>query len=236
MGKKDTSLIHKTNPTFIAISATASHYCLSAWKTCEFRFTQEFCPGGRAQRKYATRNIHHVANDACRDEFCLLELDCRSSSPELQAKQINNICSMIRQRIDSNGTEQAMVQPSNDQGSVNVNSLDWDPEELLEQPINCSNSLRRFVPAMEASMRFTAVLPMGGSAIACSSLPILCSNSNSNSNDITTMTSIENTGLVDGSTFVVCSDDPWGLQMVSAIQIRISFGCYCILDFIYISY
>ena len=51
-------------------------------------------------------------------------------------------------------------------------------------------------------MRFSAVLPMGGSAIAGSSQPVPCSDSNSNSNDITNMTSIENTGLVDGSMLV----------------------------------
>jgi len=51
-------------------------------------------------------------------------------------------------------------------------------------------------------MRFTAVQPLGGSAITSSSQPVLCSNSNSKSNDITHMASIENTGLVDGCTIV----------------------------------
>jgi len=65
---------------------------------------------------------------------------------------------------------------------------------------NSFNRLSSFVAATEASMRFSAVLP----AIASSSQPVPCSdsNSNSNSNDITNMTSVENTGLVDGSTIV----------------------------------
>jgi hypothetical protein len=44
---------------------------------------------------------------------------------------------------------------------------------------------------------------MGGCAIASSSQPVPCSNSNSNSNDITSITNkttVENTGLVNGST------------------------------------
>jgi len=54
-------------------------------------------------------------------------------------------------------------------------------------------------------MLLSAVQAMGGAAIASSSLPIPCSNSNSNSDNLTsimTITSIENTGLVDGSTIV----------------------------------
>jgi len=100
-----------------------------------------------------------------------------------------------------------MAQPHNDQGSFDKDFLDYIPEELIEQPDNSLNCLSSFVAATEASMRFSAVLPMGGSAIASSSQPIPCSdsNSNSNSNDltsITNMTSIENMGLVDGSTIV----------------------------------
>jgi hypothetical protein len=40
------------------------------------------------------------------------------------------------------------------------------------------------------------------SAIASSSLPIPCTYRNSNSDDITSMTKVENTGLVDGRTIV----------------------------------
>jgi hypothetical protein len=91
-----------------------------------------------------------------------------------------------------------MAQPHNDQGSFDEDFLDYVPEELIEQPDNSFNRLSSFVAATEASMRFSAVLP----AIASSSQPVPCSDSNSNSNDITNMTSVENTGLVDGSTIV----------------------------------
>jgi len=95
-----------------------------------------------------------------------------------------------------------MAQPHNDQGSFDKDFRDYVPEELIQQPNNSFNCLISFVAATEVSMRFSAVLPMGGSAIASSSQPVPCSGSNSNSNDITNMTSIENTGLVNGSTIV----------------------------------
>ena len=198
MGMKDRSLIDKINPTFIALTATAIHHCLSAWKTGEFRVPPEFGPGGGAQRKCDARNINHAVNNACTDVFRRLDADFRSSSPEVQAKKIDNIRSMIRRRIHSTGTDPAMAQPHNDQGSFDEDFLDYVPEELIEQPDNSFNRLSSFVAATEASMRFSAVLP----AIASSSQPVPCSNSNSNSNDITNMTSVENTGLVDGSTIV----------------------------------
>jgi len=127
------------------------------------------------------------------------------SSPEVQYKMIDNICSMIWQRIHSTGTDPAMAQPHNDQGSSDDDFLDIVQEELLVQPENSFNHLSSFVAATEASMQFSAVLRMGGSDIASISQPIPCSNSNSNSNDITSitnMTSIEITGLVDRSTIV----------------------------------
>ena len=198
MGMKDRSLIDKINPTFIALTTTAIHHCLSAWKTGEFRVPPEFGPGGGAQRKCDTRNINHAVNNACTDVFRRLDADFRSSSPEVQAKKIDNIRSMIRRRIHSTGTDPAMAQPHNDQGSFDEDFLDYVPEELIEQPDNSFNRLSSFVAATEASMRFSAVLP----AIASSSQPVPCSDSNSNSNDITNMTSVENTGLVDGSTIV----------------------------------
>jgi len=105
---------------------------------------------------------------------------------------------MIRRRIHSTDTDPAMAQPHNDQGSFDEVFIDYVPEELIEQPDNCVNRLSSFVAATEASMRLSAVLP----AIASSSQPVPCSDSNSNSNDITNMTSVENTGLVDGSTIL----------------------------------
>jgi len=195
---KDRSLIDKINPTFIALTEPAIHHCLSACKTGEFRVPPEFGPGGGAQRQCDTRNINHAVNNACTDVFRCLEADFRSSSPEVQAKKIDNIRSMICQRIHSTGTDPAMAQPHNDQGSFDENFLDYVPEELIEQPNNSYNRLSSFVAATEASMWFSAVLP----AIASSSQPVPCSDSNSNSKDITNMTRVENTGLVDGSTIV----------------------------------
>jgi len=72
----------------------------------------------------------------------------------------------------------------------------------MEQTEDSFNCLCSFVAATEASMQFSAVLPMGGSAIPSSSQPVPCSNSNSNSNEITNITSIENRGLLDGSMIV----------------------------------
>jgi len=46
-------------------------------------------------------------------------------------------------------------------------------------------------------MQFSAVLPMGGSAIVSSSQPIPCSDGNRDGNDMTNLTIIQNTGLVD---------------------------------------
>jgi len=98
-----------------------------------------------------------------------------------------------------------MAQPHHDQGRLDEDFLGYFLEELIEQPDNSLNHLSSIVAATEANMRFSAVLPMGRSAIASSSEPGPCSNNNSNSNDITTITnitSIENTGLVDGNTIL----------------------------------
>ena len=198
MGMKDRSLIDKINLTFIAPTATAIHHCLSAWKTGEFRFLPEFGPVGGAQHKCDTKNIRHAFNNACTDVLRRLDADFRSSSPEVQAKKIHNIRSMICRRIHSTGTDPAMAQPHNARGSIDEDFLDYIPEEQIEQPDNSFNCLSSFVAPTEASMPFSAVLP----AIASSSQPVPCSNSNSNSNDITNMTNVENTGLVNGSTIV----------------------------------
>jgi hypothetical protein len=105
-----------------------------------------------------------------------------------------------------------MTQPHNNQGSVDEDCLDYVPKELIEQPDNSISRPSSFVSATEARVRFSAVLPMGGSAIASSSQPIPCSNNNSNSNDITNMTSVENMGLVDGSTIVEGAMSLGGLE------------------------
>jgi len=202
MGIKDRSFIDKINPIFIALTVKAIHHCQLACKTGQFRVTPELGPGGGVQRKCDTRNLNHAVDNACIDVFCRLDTDFRSSSPEIQAKKIDNIRSVIRRKFHSTGMDPAMAQPYNDQGSFDEDCLDYLPEKLIEQPNSSFNRLSSFVAATEASMRFTAVLPIGGSTIASSSQPVPCSNSNCNCNDITNMTSIENTRLVDGSTIV----------------------------------
>jgi len=198
----DRSWIDKIDPTFIAHTATAICHCLSARKTGKFRVPPDVRPGGGLQCKCDTRNIHHGVHNVCEDVFCHLDADFRSSEPGVQAKNIHSIHSMIGRRINSTGTDPAMAQPHNDQGSIDENFLDYILEELIEQPNSSSDGLSSFVAATEASMRFSADLPMGGTAIASSSQPVPCIHSNSNSNDITNMTSIENTELVNGSTIV----------------------------------
>jgi hypothetical protein len=68
------------------------------------------------------------------------------------------------------------------------------------QPNNSFNHLCSFAAATETCMQFSADLAMSESAITNSSQHIPCSNSNSN--NITNITSIENTELVNGSTIV----------------------------------
>jgi len=73
------------------------------------------------------------------------------------------------------------------------------------QLANSFNRLGSFVAATEASMQFSAVLSIGGSAISSSSQPIPCSDSNSNNNAITSLTNMTSNGnpeLVDGSTIL----------------------------------
>ena len=84
------------NPTFIALTATAILHCLSAWKTGKFRVPPEFGPGGGVQRMCGTRNINHEVINTCKDVFCHPAADFRSSSPEVEAKKIDNIHHMIR--------------------------------------------------------------------------------------------------------------------------------------------
>ena len=142
-------------------------------------------------------------------------MDFSSSLPEVQVKKIGNICSIIRWRIHSTGTDPVMAQPYKDLGHLDDNFLDYVPEELKEQPDNSFEHLSCIVAATQARMRFAAVLSMGGSAIVCRSLPIPCSDRNSNRNDITSIpnvTSIENIGLVDGSTIVEGAMSLGGLE------------------------
>jgi len=208
MRMTDRSLIDKINPTFIALTATAIHRCLAAWTPGRFSVLPEFGRAGGAQRECDTWTINHTFINACTDVFRHLDIDFCSSSPQVQAKEIDNIRSMMCQSIHSTSTDPAMVQPYNNQGRNHVDFLDYVPEELIELPGNSFNCLCRFVAATEASMGFSGVLPMGWSAISSSSQPVPCRDSNGNNNDITSITnntSIENTGLVVGSTIVECA-------------------------------
>jgi len=205
IGEKDRSLINEINPTFIVLTKMAIHHCLSDRQAGEFTIPPEFDLWGAAQYKCDTRNIHHMVNNACTDEFHHPNADFLLSLPQVQATKIDNISRMNLRGIHSTGTDPVMAQPHYDQGNCDEDYLHYILEELLEQPDNSFNHLSGDVAATEASMRCSAVVPMGRWAIASSSRPIPCSDSHSNSNGITyitNITSVEYTRLVDGSTTV----------------------------------
>jgi len=99
--------------------------------------------------------------------------------PQVQAERIHDFRIMIWGRFHLTGLDRAMALPYNYQGNFDEDFLDYVPEELVEQPNNSLNCLTSYVASTEACMRFSAVLPMGDSAIANSSQPVPCSNSNS---------------------------------------------------------
>jgi hypothetical protein len=125
---KARSLIDKINQTFIARTATAIHHCFSAWNTGKFGVQPEFGSEGGAQRKCDPRQISHGVYNACRDVFRCLDADFRSSPPEVEAKRIGNIRSMLRWSIHWTGTDSAMEQLHNNQGSCDEDCLDYVPE------------------------------------------------------------------------------------------------------------
>ena len=137
---------------------------------------------------------------------------------------MDDIPRMIRERFHKPGTEQAMAQRHNYRGSCDKHFLDYIAEELIKQPNNSFNPLRIFVPTTEASLQFTDVLPMGRSAIASSCRPVPCinSNSNCNCNNITNITSVENTGLVDGSMILEGAMSPWGYEWCQWLDLGFS--------------
>jgi len=110
-----------------------------------------------------------MVNTACSDVLRLLDGNFRSSSPEVQAKIIHNIRSVIRRRILATGKEPAMAKPRNNQGTLYDDFLDYVLEELIQQPDDSFNRLSSFVAATDASIQFSAILPIGGSTIASSS-------------------------------------------------------------------
>jgi len=107
---------------------------------------------------------------------------------------------MIRRRIHSTVIDSAIAQPHKDQGSPDEDFLEYVPEEPIEQPKNSLHPLSSLIAATGASMWFSTVPAMDGSAIASSSQPVPCGNGNSNdSTNITNITSVEQTGFDDGS-------------------------------------
>jgi hypothetical protein len=99
-----------------------------------------------------------------------------------------------------------MPRPEIVHGNIHQAFFDYILEELIVQPVNSPNHVNIFVAAIEASIQFSAILPMTVSAITSSSQPVLCNNSHSNSNNITkitNITSLENTGLVDARLIVL---------------------------------
>jgi len=152
-----------------------------------------------------TRNINQPGNNEYTNIFCHLDADFSSASPEVQAQQIDITHSMIYCGIHSTGTDFVMSTPHNVQSCIVEYFFDYIPEELKQQPNNSFYCLITFVAPTDASKQFTAVLPIGGSAIPSSSQSVSCSNTNSNSNsnnitNITNISSVVNPGLVNGST------------------------------------
>jgi hypothetical protein len=96
-----------------------------------------------------------------------------------------------------------MAQPNNIEGSVYVDLLDYIPKVQIELPDDCCNCLSRFVAATEASQQFSAFLTNGSSAIASSSHPVPCTDSNLDRHDMTSITVIISSGnarFFDGCT------------------------------------
>jgi hypothetical protein len=158
------------------------------------------------------KNINQSDMNICKDVFGHLDVDFLSFSPDIEAKEIDNIGSIMSHSIQSTGTDPLMAQPPNNWGSYHEDFLDYILEELIEQPDNSVYCHSSFDAATEAGMGSSAVLPMGGSAIASSRQPGPGSDSNSNSNAMTNMTNMEYMDLVDGSTIAEGPMLPGGLE------------------------
>jgi hypothetical protein len=146
--------------------------------------------------------MKQAVKNPCTDVFCRRNLDFRFPPQRFNYKD-----GQYPQQ-DSPKDPLNWYSPSDCTTSQRSGLLDEDfphnvTGEQIEQPDNSFNRLSSFIAATEPSMQFSAVLPVGGSAIASSSQPVPCSNSNSNSNNITSITNMngmEHMGLVDGST------------------------------------
>jgi len=133
------SFIHKVNLTFITHSMTTSRHQLSAWKTGECRVPPDFGRGGVEQCHWDTTNSNRARKNAFTDVFRGLDTDFCSFFPEVQGKKIDNICGMTRRTLHSTGTDPAMAQPPDHQGSLDEHFLEYIPEEQIEQPDNSFN-------------------------------------------------------------------------------------------------
>jgi hypothetical protein len=82
-----------------------------AWKTSEFRALPEFGPRGGVQSQCNTTNIYLKVNNTWTYELHRLDVDLCSSSPQVQAKIMDNICNMICQRIHEFGSDSVIAHP-----------------------------------------------------------------------------------------------------------------------------
>jgi hypothetical protein len=102
----------------------------------------------------------------------------------------------------SHFADAAMPQPHHNHSSVDENSPEYILKLVTVQPDNSFYDLGSYIAATESYMQLLADFPMGGTAIGSSSLPVPYSDSNKN--DITSSTSIETMGLVNGTAIVEC--------------------------------
>jgi len=108
----------------IGLTMMAFHDVLSAGQTGESRVPPGFGLWGAAQRKCNTWNIDPSDNHVFRHVFGHLDPDICSSSLDIDTNQIDNIRSIIRQRIHSTGMKPAMGQPYNNHGGLDEDTFD----------------------------------------------------------------------------------------------------------------
>ena len=159
------------NLTFIALATRAIHHSLSALKTGKFRVLPGCGPGSGAQSNWDTRTNNHMVNNTCRDVFRGLNADFRSSLPEVQAKKIDNIHTMICRSIHLTGTDPAMTQCHNDQCNLDEGFLHCVPDVLIEHPNDSFHCLRSCVAPSEASMRYQLFCRLVGLPLPAAASP-----------------------------------------------------------------
>jgi len=118
----------------------------------DIRVLGKFGPRGGAQIKHNKRKFNEAVDSACTVVPCRLDTYFHSSSTELQAKNIDNIHSLFPRWIHTTGTDPAMAQPHNKQGSIDEGFLHNVPEELIEQANISFNQFGSLVAATKGSM------------------------------------------------------------------------------------